>query len=440
MFIDKFDTNKTYDSIKFTASFFDQNTKDISKEVEINYHPRLDQLSKYIVPVITNQFFRSVFIKQSLGILDKLIDQKFFSQIPSGIELIIKALKTDRINSIFKFSLMRLGRELKGKLKDKTDLSLKNYIDFAIKKQVAELAFQEGNNESIMKLGEEINVLPYEIAKITDYAFDSLSAIISFALEALITGQSSNNHVSLRNILIEYPQLILLKGMVESIFSHENLILVDDFIKKQSASCGRSEEEFVEVMPTKIPGLGLQNLHSYPDSYAYTNIQEIAKLGACEFMQERLQKYLSHLQTSSEYTYDVTFTRIILEDFSKLIHSLASLVSFSILEVTNSEEMREIDNSITSISSVFGIGGLNAAILNEINTDRAEKILKLLKNPVESKLERICSSDVKLSIDDYHLRKVSEKDKEMINIPHLEFESGKVYAVKGKIGSGKTTS
>ena len=179
------------------------------------------------------------------------------------------------------------------------------------------------------------------------------------------------------------------------------------------------------------------------EQYAYQNLQDIARFGGNRFMLSQVQKYIYGQNSTNNF--DSNFVLSLFEYVRTFFNDAMFFTLLPSLNLTSPEDIQKVGILLQRLNSVIQPSTLNGNFTmsfggNDIDTlSRCEKTYKALTNP---KQEGIASRGLEegftLRIKGYNLKNTSVSQ-DMLYIKDLTLKPGYVYAISGKIGTGKTT-
>ena len=485
IFAPKTDVSKTLQSIKLTASFFD-NTGEIPKleeKFQEGYFQGVKHSLKNIPQLWSNKFIKSVIQNLGADVVKLFLVQKFFQYMPVGkVAAFFAAKETNPFHYLIKLTFLKLANQVIEIIHGKVTTELNKNIEKDISKKVAELVLTEDNTQKVMDLGNKVNNIATNISTIQTNANLETSKILKNLMTLLIKPQAINNEqpgnilgskssltlydldeiysgkfvdssLGVENMLIQSvqeeiindkqskniigsnPSLFLLDSLINTIFSVGNIRWLENMIKTKvfTPESKAIEEDDTDTETVKMGNMTINRKINSCD-YTYQNIQEIAKLGGNSFMLNKLLTYFEKAQLGN-----VTKTNIeIFLDFTKNLIQDCLYTGIFISQNISQEKLFMIEQDLELLMQTLGLKITSASCTQAVDIQDVISTLKILKEPHKGGPERKLSKEMSLSIKDYHLKKVTESS-DMLFIENLEFHPGKVYAITGKIGTGKTT-
>jgi ABC-type lipoprotein export system ATPase subunit len=431
IFEEKHDLATTAKAVKLTAGFFDEQGTISTLESEFNkgYLSGLVYGFKNAAALITNKFVSYTIIGQVLYFVNSFLVQKVFGsgqlKNDKGVEDVIKDSFTYFCQSMVEF--------VYGKISGKVSGSVKNEID----QKVAKIALEEGNGETIVKLGDAINQFSGDVNAASSLASSGFSSLNNALFFNQLFGLKTHAGESFYN---KYPTLVLSEAITRKLFAGENIMEIKAYLEKMlyGEPVALGQAEGTETTTTKI-GTCTVNIISNSKDYTYQNIQEIAKLGGNRFMLDKVIKFLENPNNQGlPGGQGNDFLSIMLTTIQNLISNIAFAAQLPALQLSDND-LQDVLGKLMDLTNLFGTAGhLGLGAYQTGDIDRAISTLNSLKNPESNGVTRALSKDFTLSLKNYHLKKVAET-KDMIHIPEINLTSGKVYAISGVIGTGKTT-
>jgi len=441
IFASKTNHKKTLDSTKLIASFFDK-TGEIAKledEFSKGYVSGITHAISNFKQILSNKFILFSLLYQGIDIAKLVLVQKFFQYMPAGKMASFFAAKEDNpINYLIKLSLLKLVKEVietvHSKIVNKLKVTLKKDID----KHVIEIVLQNDSTQKVMDLGPKVNTLSQQISTIYEEATTQTSQTLQGLVRPLVIPSNHSSQASIP-LLGSNPSLFLLDSLINTIFNYTNINIVEKWITTKLYGQKKEEDsEDTEIVSQKIGQCTLNSV-STPSSYTYGNIQEIAKLGGNKYMLSKVLAYIeknstSHIQSNSTIRSLLDFIKNSIQEFL--------YAGVFISQGITQEELFSIEMLIGNLTTTLGLNNnLDLTIYGasqEVDPAEILSTLKILKEQHHGGPERLLSETMILSLENYHLKKHAENT-DMLHIENLEFKPGNIYAITGKIGTGKTT-
>lgn len=159
-------------------------------------------------------------------------------------------------------------------------------------------------------------------------------------------------------------------------------------------------------------------------------------------MLSKVLAYLAYIEKNSTSPIQSKSTITSLLDFIKNSIQEFLYAGVFISQGISQEELFAIETLIGNLTTTLGLSNNSNSTIygtgQEIDPAEILSTLKILKERHHGGPERSLSETMILSLENYHLKKKAENT-DMLHIENLEFEPGHIYAIIGKIGTGKTT-
>lgn len=427
----------TLGSLKLMASFFDKNANISSLEEKFKegYITGFTHAIKNFKQLLSNKFIINTLKIQGLDIAKLIIVQKFFQYLPTGkIAALFATKKESWTNYLIKIGIMKFVKEVIEIIHDKQTSGLKESIKKDIQKQVGELALKENNTQTVIELGTKVNNLPSNIESINNKVTQEISAKFNNVVTPFVFPQMQAKDGSSDKILDTNAPLFLLESLINTIFTKSTQLVtyLNKFYNKEK----KDESDEHSESTTQPMGCFTLTTMLTPAHYTYTNIQEIAKLGGNKFMLNKLMRFIE--KESASQAGSNSSTERLLNILKSFVEEFLYAGLFKTQGISQ-EKLFSIEQDINILKNALGLNsGMVQLSSQEIKPEEIESTLKKLKEENKSGPQRKLNDKMVLSVKDYHLKKKSE-NKDMIIMEELAFESGKVCAITGKVGTGKTT-
>ncbi|RYE05839.1 MAG: ATP-binding cassette domain-containing protein [Rickettsiaceae bacterium] len=431
MFDRKYDVIKTFESTTFTASFFDQDNliPQIETKFQQSWISGILYTFQNLSALSSNKFIQITVAKQVFNISTLIIEQKFFSKVLDIRTSALLALNgVDAAQNIVKASTAVTAKKFISIIKSHIGDKLSVIIDHCIEKHTAELLLQEDNTQTVMKLADQIQQIPSELAVTHRSADNGLSNLSSSVITPIIVKTDYTNKQNTLSVVNNYPVTFLIINIFEMAFSNNRIDALAFYIGKKLF--GESDRKIgVEQVSKKLGGFNI-TVNETINSYIYENIQDIAKAGGNRFILDHLLNYIE--DQKNDHTQDLSYIRQYLEIITDSLSQLGHFAGFLMIDNPTEAKIISIEQDINAFTQLMKSGYSQS--YNDLT--RLKQTLLALKDNVQTGADRILNEKMELTITNYSLTK--EQDK-LLYIDNLTFESGKVYAIVGKIGTGKTT-
>lgn len=436
IFASKNDNNKTLGSVKLIAGFFDK-TNEITKledQFEKGYVAGFIHAATNIKQILSNKFVLFSLMREGINITKLVLVQKFFQYMPEGKMAAFFAPKETNLSSyIIKLSLLKLIKNTIETIHSKITTKLTNIIKKDIEKQTIELVLKNDNTQKVMDLGEKVNKLSSSISSINNESASEITQGLNGILMPLLIPSTKSTKSTSTPAIDLNPSLFLLDSLIKTIFSNTNIWYLKEYLEKKLYGT-ENEDDGTEKVQTKFGAFYISTTVN-PTNYAYDNIQEIAKLDGNRFMLKKAQTYIEKNSTNREENKSImnswlSFFKNSIED---ILYS-GVIISQGITQ----EEFYSISTAITNLTSALGL--VNEEIIDTQTASPAEirSTLKTLIEEHNGGADRLQHNKMFLQLENYVLSKKFTNEN-MLRIPDLKFEQGNIYAITGKIGTGKTT-
>lgn len=418
-------------STKLVAEFFDKDQ--VIAGLIDSYNKSYIEATKYVAKnyqgLITNKFILHLLSSQALIIGNILITKKLLPEKTFDLLSTFLVLKENNATlNISKLFLTNFANKLVGLGLGKIQAMSNAYIEKEIDLQIANLAFDDNNREKIIKI-DSINLLSDNLNRVITYILPEFADISNSLLIPLITADIFKVSGSTEEFLNKFASFILSNEFKQ--LASDNIQVITKYLKGFLFKESNKEDPYCDSIPQKSGNFNF-NILQTPTTYAYPNIQEITKIGANKFILNKLTEYINYTAANQGTQTNDSFITESVTFLINAVYTLAYVNQISALGLS-AEAIPEIQNVINSFHEL-----LRGNHIDNSNTplNSVQEMLNRLKNPLFLKLKRTESNDKKLIIDNYHLK---NSEKEMLDINRLELEPGHIYAITGKIGTGKTT-
>lgn len=431
-------TQKTMESLKITASLFDETgvINELGQKFDQGFTTGITYGAKNIRAVLSNKFILYSTADQSLQLVKLALMYKFFNALPNGK---MAALFAKDSNNPLKYLLLL---SLKQAIKTTIDLlfgkvsaKLSSTLSKDIEKSVAKIALKEGNTQTVMKLGDKALGLSHKVSSISSVAKTGISSTLETIALPFITRSPSSDKSSVTVMIESYPGMVLSEMLINTIFSQRNLEMVTQKLKKYFEGNSPETDEDSEKASQKLGAFTINTVQN-PSTYAFSNIQEIAKLGGNRFMLNKLLTYLDKEKSSSGIQIGGSFEEIF-KFFKGSIQDMLYLMLFMHYNI-DQQKLFSLESDLNTLTTALGISQNGQSFVDStLDPKEIEETLYTLKLGIHYGPIRSLNTGPSLVIEGYKLEKSSGEP--MLSIPRLEFKPGEIYAITGKIGTGKTT-
>ncbi len=440
IFAPKIGNKNVADSVRLMASFFDKTNiiKPLEESFNKSYVTGVIYLVSNIKQLLSNKFILFCLLYQGIDLAKLVLIQKYFQYLPTEKMASFFAAKEESpLSYLVKLSLLKLVKEVIEVTHSKMTIRLSEGIRKDIDKQVIEIVLRDDNTSKVMDLGPRVNDLSNQISAIFNKTTTGTGQTMQGVVIPLLL-QSSPSHPTSKKVLDSNPSLFLLNSLINTIFNYTNINILEKWIEATffgSKKEGASED--VEISAQKFGMVTLTTITT-PSDYAYANIQEIAKLGGNEYMLGKVLAYIDKNSTSNSQSKPAINSLL---NFAKNMIQEFLYAGIFISQGIGQKEFLSIETDIGILTGTLGLNDLNMPLLiGDQQAGPAEIMvtLKVLKEKRHGGPERLLSDYMTLFLEDYHLKKKAAPS-DMLHIRELAFEPGHIYAVTGKIGTGKTT-
>ena len=437
-----FDLGKTLNSISLAAMPFEGEEKSISK-LEAAFQKSsivgFSEMTNNYKAILSNKFISNLLLQQGVKMAQLIIIEKFFSNIvsvskmslyyahekKSGMDSIVKVL----VPSVMKFMINTFADSY---------LSQKLNMDKTVSMKVAEIVLSAKVN-TVMELSDDLRSFSFDVNSAITGANNDITGLLRNMIAPLIYANNVSPENDLHGAVKNYPNLIILNHLMNTILSRSNINTVQKYL---SSKFGTKTEELKESVGVETTQQNIGGGHSIgittnSENYAYQNIQEIAKCGASDFMLSQVKNYIIHKKPNESNNNKLLEFSAILKDF---INNGMFLLFLPSLNIKTPEDLQKLDILLGRLDEVIknhtgfinSFGGVHPV-------ERGIETYKALIGDNKSFIaSRRVSDEMKLSIKNYCLKKSSDQGN-MLFIEQQDFIAGKIYAISGKIGTGKTT-
>lgn len=430
-FKDVGDTTKSLKSVLFIAKMLDK-TGTI-RGLEDAYEKGSIEAAKYsmnnIKAILANPFIQNALAHQSLAVVKDLLMHKLITTDSMGLSAAFDFMQPNG-GGISKFTKL-MTFQLAKKMTDLGYRKLQQNLSSNVKKEIAlataQKVFDERKSDVIAET-DGVGEIAFQINRVQEESMQTLSTLAEkITLSMVSTG--SENPIS------AYPTLFLLNALTENIFSYNHIESARDYLNSMLYSKQENPlEEFQDFEERQMGGMTIR-VHQDVQKAAYENLQEIAIMGGLPFMLERVKMFINASPADNGHDPN-DFIRIMINSLKDMISNLAYAMQFGIVKVSSASELHNITHSIQEISKAVGITApAQIEKVDILESLRAK--MDTLSKPKQSGPLRLESEGAYLEISDYNLF-VREDSRQLVHIEKLKFTPG-IYAIKGKIGTGKTT-
>lgn len=435
----QYNIEKTLKSAAFTASFFDRhNTVEKIENAFAESHTRgFLALAKNLHQLLSNKFIQFALAKQGADMACFVLTEKFFSSMFEPRTAMLFSLKDGgAVSSIVKLTCLNFLRDLMSNLQQELNSKLKESIKKRIEKKVAEIVLKDDNTQVVMKLGDEISQLPYNLSKAHSEASIGVNKILQDTCMPFIVPKNPTGQISISHVIENNAFMVLINSLIKMLMDPSIAKLTSDFLNKKIYGEGVKTEESEDV-ETSSQRLGpvTFNVLMNPKMYTYGNIQDIAKMGGNSFMLPRLLGYIEHEKPQAPTPRSLA--EIAIEALKALINNCLYYTQFKMIDCPTQEKMTTLDQEVSRFSNAIGLKDV-APSDQGLDLQKLKLILDTLNRNESYGATRSSSEGMELSVRNYKLGK-ADGSKDMLHIPNLTFYPGKSYAVTGPIGTGKTT-
>lgn len=393
--------------------------------------------------IFSNKFIITTLLKQGVDITALLLTQKFLNQAihMDNISIFNSYQNGESFDFVMKASLFILLRMISTQLHQKANNYISSIVEKASSEKIVTMLFDENNSQKIIKIGKPINNFASNLSHLINNSSADISNLLKDIINPLLISNGSSTQSS--NIFDDYPSLILSDALFKQILNSTNFQKISDWLQDYLNIKTEPEvNKYVEINCQKLGNCTI-NSRSTPEIYAYQNIQEIVKSSGGGFMLPIVIGYINSDNTQNgnyQYNNVIDTTRDILQSmvFAGLLPSL---------NIKNINQLMEVQHSIKNLSDTFFKDEQcqnNGQINEEDIYKEVVDIYEILQNgPKDYGAKRLQSKTLELTLKNYHLKKKISEDSDqfckMLHIDNLQLTKGKIYAISGKIGTGKTT-
>lgn len=433
-------TQKTMESLKITASLFDETgvIKELGQKFDQGFTAGITYGAKNIKAVLSNKFILYSGADQSLKLVKLALMYKFFNALPNGKMAALFAKDSNNpLKYLLLLSLKQAIKTTMDLLFGKVSAKLSSTLSKDIEKSVAKIALKEGNTQTVMKLGDKVLGLSHKVSSISSVAKTGISSTLETIALPFITRSSSSDKSSVTIMMESYPGMVLSEMLINTLFSSRNLEILIQKLKSIGYFKDTSPEidEDSEKTSQKLGPFTISAVQN-PSTYAFSNIQEIAKLGGNRFMLNKLLTYLDKGKSSSG-SQIVGSLEEIFKFFKGSIQDMLYLMLFMHYNI-DQQKLFSLESDLNTLTTALGISQNGQSFVDStLDPKEIEETLLALQIGSHYGPTRLISEGLSLSIKGYKLAKSSGEP--LLNIPQLEFIPGRINAITGKIGTGKTT-
>ena len=444
------DFGKMLRSAAISAKLFESDKKEftnVEKAFNESTYNGLSKILENFKTILSNKFLLNLLMKQGVNIVKLIVIEKFFSSVMSNSKLSIyyASQEKDGYQKVFKNLVLSAVKFLINT--GSTILVTKGLnIDNKISEKVSELVLKESNVNVVMKLGNDVSNLAHDVKIASQKTNSGMIELSHNLIVPYIYANNSPSSENLSSLIKLYPDLILFENVMSSVLTYDNIKALYEYFAGPP-----------QPKTTKTPGVGYTKIatgntggpsitmQTNSETYAYQNIQNIAKLGGLQFMFTEVQKYI-HGQNSSD-NFDTNSIQKLFDFVKTFFNDSIFFVLLPSLNFTSPEDIQKIDNLLYKLNYIIqkSNGEINFYFNNVDTLSRCENTYDALRNPIlEGIALRDLAKELILEINDYCLKKISDPEIvsdpcNMIEIEHLKLDPGYIYAISGKIGTGKTT-
>ncbi len=439
--------SKMLRSASVSAKLFESDQQEVTK-VEQAFNKStfggLREIAKNFKMLLSNKFLLNLFIKQGVNIVKLIVLEKFLSGLVSNSKLSIyyASKEKDGFQKVFKNLVLSA---LKFVIDSGASIFVtkKLNIEKEVSTKVSEIVLKEEATSVVMKLGSDVNNFANDMKSANQTVSSGITDLSQKLIVPYIYANNTPSSDNLSSIIRLYPNLILFENVMSSVLSQDNIralyqYLVGDSSKETTPGPGVG-------YTTLATGTGGQTIRMQvtAEQYAYQNLQDIARFGGNRFMLSQVQKYIYGQNSTNNF--DSNFVLSLFEYVRTFFNDAMFFTLLPSLNLTSPEDIQKVGILLQRLNSVIQPSTLNGNFTmsfggNDIDTlSRCEKTYKALTNP---KQEGIASRGLEegftLRIKGYNLKNTSVSQ-DMLYIKDLTLKPGYVYAISGKIGTGKTT-
>jgi ABC-type lipoprotein export system ATPase subunit len=444
-FADKHDIKALKESSKLLLDLFDDNgaIANSREEYSKGLWPGIKFSLSHPRQLFANKFILNCVLTQSLEIFTIIAENRLTKHSYCDLEDFIAYFRKEDNNetSLGKIILHNLARTLIIKASDFGGKLLNQYFEKEINKKIATITLDSNHINAVMKLENDISSLNHSIPGIYNEFASCITSISKTVTRAGLSRDVKEQKYCFLNVIMNYAPILLAKLSVpkfsQSITS-EATGRIESYLPPDNTE---EENNYTESTINYIGSIKVNQI-SNPENYSFRNLGEIAKMGGNEFM---LNQTLNYHEAHSKKILKQTFRKTIkLESnisssinlFSDCLQALL-LVKMGISEY----ELPKVKKSINKAESKILNSELDNSFFNIDKIEEIKSLLNYLNSPDNRNLSKLSSKNFSLEITNYKLVKYGNNSQveNIVNIGHLKFEPGKIYAINGKNGAGKTT-
>ncbi len=441
------DFNKMLRSASVSAKLFESDQQEVTKVEQAfskNTFSGLSEIAKNFRALLSNKFLLNLFVKQGVNIAKLIVLEKFLSGLVSNSKLSIyyATNEKDGFQKVFKNLVLSAIRFI---IDSGVNIFVtkKLSIDEEVSIKVSELALNEEVTPVVMKLGSDVNNFANDMKSANQTVSSEITDLSQKLIVPYIYANNTPSSDNLSSIIELYPNLILFENVMSSVLSQDNIrvlyqYLVGDLSKETTPGPGVGKT----IIPTGNGGPTI-TMQISAEQYAYRNLQDIARCGGNKFMLNQVKKYIYGQNSTNNF--DSNFVLSLFEYVRTFFNDAMFFTLLPSLNISSPEDIQKIEILLQRLNSVLQPSTFNGNITTSFDGDsldtlsRCEKTYKALTNPKQIGIaSRGLEKDFSLRIENYSLKNTS-LSKGMLHIKDLTLKPGYIYAISGKIGTGKTT-
>lgn len=442
------DFNKILRSATVSAQLFESSDGEITKVEQAfdkSVYSGLSEIIKNFRTLLSNKFLFNLFMKQGINIVKLIVLEKFLSGLVSNSKLSIyyASKEKDGFQKIFK-NLILSALKFIIDSGEAIFVAKKLNLDKEVSTKVSEIVLKENATTVVMRLGSDVNNFASDMKSANQTVNSGVAELSQSLIVPYIYANNTPSSDNLSTIIQLYPNLILFENVMSSVLSHDNIralyqYLVGDSLKetKTAPGVGRTMLQTGNGGPTIT-------MQITAEQYAYRNLQDIARFGGNKFMLSQVQKYI--YGQSSTNNFDTDFILSLLGFVRTFFNDAMFFALLPSLNLTSPEDMQRVESLFQRLNLIIqepnSQGSITFSLDGSNGNDtlsRCESTYKALSDPLQGGIAfRSLEKGLTLRIENYHLKKISEPQ-DMLHILGLVLEPGTIYAISGKIGTGKTT-
>lgn len=442
------DFNKMLRSASVSAKLFESDQQEITKIEQAFSKSTFNGLSEIIKnfrALLSNKFLLNLFIKQGINIVKLIVLEKFLSGLVSNSKLSIYYASKEKggFQKVFKNLVLSA---LKFIIDSGTSIFVtkKLNIEKEVSTKVSEIVLKEDATSVVMKLGSDVNNFANGIKSANQTVSSGITDLSQKLIVPYIYANNTPSSDNLSSIIQLYPNLILFENVMGSILSQDNIRALYQYLvgdsSKETTSCPGVGNTIIST-GNGGPTITMQ---ISAEQYAYQNLQDIARFGGNRFMLSQVQKYIYGQNSTNNF--DSNFALSLFEYVRTFFNDAMFFTLLPSLNLNSPEDIQKIEILLQRLNSVIQPPTLNGNFAmsfgggNGIDTlSRCEETYNALTNPEQEGIaSRDLAEDFTLKIKSYNLKNTSVSQ-DMLYIKDLTLKPGYVYAISGKIGTGKTT-